>query len=446
MFWLVSVITLILLILASAFFSGGELALMTLDPLKLETAARRGNRLAALQKRMRGTPQRILSTILLCNNLVNITFATIGTTITIKYIAPVAGISEERALVLSTVVMTVLLVVFGELLPKTLAAIAPAKLASIVTYPLFVIDWLLTPFNWLISTVMMPVVLLITGGKSVRQHTASVEDIGTALAMAYASGTLHRTDAAVAQEALTFSRKNLGDVMTPRVDIVALPETATAGAALMLMTESGFSRLPIYASGLDEITGVLMLKDLVRSSLRESQGGRDPVDRWTDLPCAPLARRPAFFPETKSIVETLAEMRQMRVHLALVIDEHGGTAGLVSLEDIIEELVGDIRDETDADSSADVISRGAGFAIVTGRARIESLPELSSIEITDSEVTTVGGLMMEQLGRPAVVGDEISMGEIKVTALKVLGNQIKLMRITHTAPETPASPPISDQD
>jgi putative hemolysin len=446
MFWLVSVLTLVLLIIASAFFSGGELALMTLDPLKLETAARRGNRLAAMQKRMRGTPQRILSTILLCNNLVNITFATIGTTITIKHLAPVSGIGEQRALVISTFVMTILLVVFGELLPKTLAAIAPAKLASIVTYPLFLIDWLLTPFNWLISAVMMPVVLLITGGRSVRQHTTSVEEIGTALAIAYASGNLHRTDAAVAQEALTFSRKNLGDVMTPRVDFVALPETSTAGEALTLMTESGFSRIPIYLSGLDEITGVLMLKDLVRSSLREARGGRDAEDRWADQPCGPLARRPAFFPETKSIVETLAVMRQMRVHVAIVIDEHGGTAGLVSLEDIIEELVGDIRDETDADSSADVVSRGAGFAIVTGRARIESLPELSQIELGDSEAVTVGGLMMERLGRPAVVGDEISVGEMKVTALKVLGNQIKLMRITRSVPETRAGQPVSDQD
>lgn len=446
MLWLLPALTLILLIIASAFFSGGELALMTLDPLKLETAARRGNRLAAMQKRMRGTPQRILSTILLCNNLVNITFATIGTTLTIKHLAPVSGIGEERALVVSTIVMTVLLVVFGELLPKTLAAIAPAKLASIVTYPLFLIDWVLTPFNWLISVVMMPLVLLITGGRSVRQHTASVEDIGTALALAYASGTLHHTDAAVAQEALTFSRKNLGDVMTPRVDFVALPETSTAGEALRLMTESGFSRIPIYASGLDEITGVLMLKDLVRARLQQPQGEQDSQVGWESQPCAPLARRPAFFPETKSIVETLAEMRQLRVHLALVIDEHGGTAGLVSLEDIIEELVGDIRDETDADSSADVISRGAEFVIVTGRARIESLPELAGIELGDSEAVTVGGLMMERLGRPALVGDEISVGEIKVTALKVLGNQIKLMRITRQATKAQPGQPVSDQD
>jgi putative hemolysin len=429
MAWILPSVVLVLLIIASAFFSGGELALMTLDTLKLETAARRGNRLAILQRRMRGTPQRILSTILLCNNLVNITFATIGTAITIKHLAPLAGLSEERALVISTVVMTLLLVLFGELIPKTLAAIAPIKLASIVTYPLFVIDWLLTPFNWLVGLLMMPLIKLLSGGRTARHTLTSVEDVGTALMLASASGHMHRTDAAVAHEALTFSHKDLSDVMTPRVDIVAVPDTATVGEALTLMTSSGFSRLPVYHGGLDEITGVLMLKDLVRTSLAAAQAGIDPEDRWAQQPCAASARQPAYFPQAKSVVETLAEMRSRRAHLAIVIDEHGGTAGVVSLEDILEELVGDIRDETDADSSADVIRRGADYVIVTGRARIESLPELDDVELGGSEVMTVGGLMMEQLGRPAVVGDEILLTAVKITALKVLRNSIKLMRI-----------------
>jgi putative hemolysin len=441
MVWLFPIIVLILLVLASAFFSGGELALMMLDRLKLETAARQGNRLAVLQQRMRKTPQRILSTILICNNLVNITFATIGTTITIKYIAPVIGMPEERALVVSTVVMTVLLVTFGELLPKTLAAIAPVKLASIITYPLFLIDWLLSPFNLLLNTAMMPIVRLITGGKTKPQHTTSAEDVNTALALAFASGHLHHVDAAVAQEALRFSKRSLHDVMTPRVDIIALPDSATMGEALALQVESGLSRLPLYGSGLDEITGMLMLKDLVRASLEAQRAGGAAGERWSREASSILARQPAHFPEAKSIVEALTEMRQMRVHLAVVVDEHGGTAGVVSLEDILEELVGDIRDETDADSSVDVIRRGEDYIIATGRARIDSLPELSAVERGDSEVTTVGGLLMERLGRAVVVGDTITIDGLRITALKVIHNQIKLMRIERVEPGAAAAPP-----
>ena len=169
------------------------------------------------------------------------------------------------------------------------------------------------------------------------------------------------------QEPCAFASRP-GDVMTPRVDIVAVPETATVGeAAGADWRESGFLAPAAVSGGLDEITGVLMLKDLVRASL-EAGADRSLIARTV----GPGSRardwrgKPHTFPETKSIVETLAEMRQMRVHLAVVVDEHGGTAGVVSLEDILEELVGDIRDETDADHSADVIRRGTATSSPPG--------------------------------------------------------------------------------
>ena len=426
---LVTVVILLLLVLGSAFFAGGELALMALDPIRLETLARRGSRLARLQQKLRGAPQRILSTILLCNNLINITFATIAAVLALKHLAPLHGMGEKQALVISTIASTILLVMFGELLPKTIAVINPARLAATVTYPLYLIDFLLTPFNWLVSVLLMPLVRLFSGGRSAPQHRTSAEDVGTALALAYASGYLSHTDAAVAREALRFSQKNLADVMTPRVDVIAVPETARVGEALTQMTDTGFSRLPVYRANLDEITGVLMLKDLVRASLRAASAGHDPEDRWAQEPCLPHAREPVYFPLTKSIVETLAEMRWLRVHLAVVVDEHGGTAGVVSLEDILEELVGDIRDETDADHSADVIRRGPGFVIATGRTRLDSLPEFAAVQLGDSEAVTLGGLMMERLGRAVVVGDEIAVDGLTVTALKVLRNRIKLLRV-----------------
>jgi putative hemolysin len=176
-----------------------------------------------------------------------------------------------------------------------------------------------------------------------------------------------------------------------------------------------------------------MLKDLVRASLSAASAGHDPEDRWAQEPCLPHARQPAYFPLTKSIVESLAEMRRVRVHLAVVVDEHGGTAGVVSLEDILEELVGDIRDETDADHSADVIRRGPGFVIATGRTRLDSLPEFAAVQLGDSAAVTLGGLMMERLGRAVVVGDAIAVDGLTVTALKVMRNRIKLLRVEQVA-------------
>jgi putative hemolysin len=417
----------IVLILTSAFFSGGELALMKLDRITIETNLRKGSKVALLQKRLRAKPQRFLSTILIGYNVANIGLATYAAALSMKLLGPKLG--EQQALAVSTVVMTIIITIFAELLPKTLAALNTEGFARWVTYPLYIMDLVLTPVNWLIELVLTPLVKLFSRGRAVPSEAMGREELATALSMALISGRLEKADAAVAREALHFSQKSLGDVMTPRVDVVAVPEDASVGEAMEVMSNGGFSRLPVYRESLDEIIGVLMLKDLVRLSLRSAQSGRDPEDKWAKQPCAPQARQPAFFPESKTIVSTLAEMRQLRVHLAVVIDEHGGTAGVVSLEDIIEELVGDIRDETDSDHSADVIQRGAGFMIVTGRARLESLPELADVDLGELEASTVGGLMLERLGRPAIVGDMVQVDGVRIVALKVLRTQVKLLRI-----------------
>jgi CBS domain containing-hemolysin-like protein len=212
------------------------------------------------------------------------------------------------------------------------------------------------------------------------------------------------------------------------------------------MTESGFSRLPVYHEDLDEIVGVLLLKDIVTWSLGQAEGGRDPQDRWATAPVMQFLREAPRYPHTKGVVDTLAELRRERTHLAVVVDEHGGTAGIVTLEDILEELVGDIQDESDSYHSADVVRRSGGVLLVTGRARLDSLPELEAVELGETESTTLGGLLMERLGRPAVVGDTLYLpprsdhwladGQdeapaqgLQVTALKVMRTRIKLMRV-----------------
>ena len=417
-----------------AFFASGELALLTLDPIRLQTEAQQGSRLARLQHALRSRPERFLMTIQIGSTAANMALATFCAAWALRHLSALPQLGEGGALAVSTVGITVLTLLFGELIPKTVTAINSWRMARFVTYPLAFLVWLLTPVNWLLGVLIMPLVHLLSGGKQRHVHTLTRDEVGTVLAMALAGGQLHRTDAAVAREAIRFSEKNLADVMTPRVDIVAIEEGATVGAALDMMTQSGFTRLPVYRGSLDEIIGALLLKDLVRRSLRWARG-HGPEERWVNEPVAPQLRQVAHFPLTKSVVETLAEIRQLRLHLAVVVDEHGGTAGIVTLEDILEELVGDIRDETDHDHSVDVLERGEDYAIVTGRARLEQLPELAGIDFSDDEAATVGGLLMERLGRPAVVGDQIQLGDMQITALKVLRTRVKLLRIEKTNSE-----------
>ncbi|GEM_PF-2428010 len=434
---IVPILIILGLLFISAFFSGAELALMALDPITLETRARQGSFVARLQQTLRSRPQRFLSTILIGYNVANIALTAYVTWLAIHYLAALEGWTEQRATLVSTVCVTVAITIFAELTPKTVAAIRTVKIASVVTFPMYVMDMLLTPLNWAIEKVVMPMVYLLAGGRGDTEQQVRRADVVTAISLAHAGGELHKSDMRVAREALHFSTRDLRDVMTPRVDVIAVDQHCTVGTALDLMTDTGFTRLPIYGEGLDEIHGVLLLKDLVRISLRAAHGGRDPDDHWVDLPAKPYRRDVVQLPETKSAVDTLSLMQHEHVQMVVVVDEHGGTAGVVTMEDILEELVGEIRDESDRIASAEVLRRTPDAVVITGRARLDQLPELEDTDIGETESTTIGGLMMERLGRPAVVGDAIELGRVRIEALKVLRNRIKVLKVS--APPSPAN-------
>jgi putative hemolysin len=323
--------------------------------------------------------------------------------------------------------------ILGDLIPKTVGAVQNQRIAGFMAYPLFFVDRLLAPAHWLVSLLVTPVVRALTGGKSELAEVPTREEMRVALTLAHAAGTLHSVDVAVAQEALHFSTIDLRDIMTPRVDMTAVDETCTVAEGLKIMKETGYSRLPVYRDSPDQIIGVVLVKDLVRE-LDALFGGRLDVEHWGSSLVVDYLREVAFFPETKSVVDALGEIRKERSHLAVCVDEHGGTAGIVTLEDMIEELIGDIRDESDPDQSSDIIKRGDGYIIISGRARLDVLAELSGsaideLGLSEIDATTVGGLLMERLGRPALVGDEITVGPLTISALRVLRNRIKLMRV-----------------
>jgi CBS domain containing-hemolysin-like protein len=203
------------------------------------------------------------------------------------------------------------------------------------------------------------------------------------------------------------------------------------------MLDSGFSRLPVYKADLDEIIGVLLMKDLVRASLQGQAASKAPRSVWTNKPVLSHLRRVLHLPATKNIVDSLALMQRERTHMAVVVDEHGGTAGIATLEDILEELVGEIHDESDPVAGMEIVRRGEDHAIVTGRARLDQLPELATAELGEMESTTVGGLVMERLGRSVVVGDSIDVGTARIKVLKMLRTRIKLLRVDYASETLP---------
>jgi CBS domain containing-hemolysin-like protein len=430
----IAILIIALLIMLSAFFSGGELAIMSMDMVGLEDRARHGERLAKLQLTMRRRPQRTLGTILIGNNIVNIIAPTFATLTAQKHLAPLQGIGEHATLI-STLAMIVLVTVFGELVPKTFAAVRGKRVAELVTLPLYFLDIVLLPANWLLESLLAPLITLFTGGRSDLDRRVGRTELRAVLTAAMAGGHLTKQDMQIAREAIEMSNRDLEDVMTPRVEIRALSQEGTVGEAMHLMDSTGHSRIPIYEDNIDNITGVLILKDLVHVSLRAARGGHDAGDTWASEPVLQYRRAVLHFPGTKGILETMSEMNISRAHMAVVVDEHGGTDGIATMEDIIEELIGDIRDETDTEHHADIVRMGDGFVLITGRARIDSIDMLDKLDREEFDSNSVGGLMMEKLDRAVVSGDVLELPGLRLTALKVKGNTIKLIRVEEVPEE-----------
>jgi putative hemolysin len=431
----VPLLTLAVLLVVSALSAASEIALLSLDPLKLETAERAGSKVARLIKRLRANPQRILTTLLILNNVVNAAIAAVGSAFLLSLLAA-EGEAAAWVLPVATLAIAIVITVLGDLIPKTVGAVRNQQIAALTAFPLHWLDRLLTPLHVVVGVLVTPIVRLLTGGRTSAEDVPTREEMFAALTLAHASGTLHSMDMAVAKEALHFSQIDLRDVMTPRVDVAGIEESQSLGAALRLMKQTGYSRLPVYRATLDEITGVILIKDMITVLAGEAEEGV--AQEWFNEPVAGHVREVAYYPESKSVVDALAEIRTLRSHLAVVVDEHGGTAGIVTLEDILEELIGDIRDESDPDHSIDIVSSGEGWLIATGRARVDSVPALAALaENGGVDSTSIGGLLMEKLGRPAVVGDIVELdGGAKVSALKVHRNRIKLVRVEFPV-ETP---------
>jgi len=216
------------------------------------------------------------------------------------------------------------------------------------------------------------------------------------------------------------------ELMVPRIDIVASPAPSTVRELLDRIVDSGHSRVPIYEDSIDNITGVVYAKDLLRHLRDGSQ----------EAPVQPLAREASFVPETKKVDELLHEMQQRRVHLSIVVDEYGGTAGLISIEDLIEEIVGEIRDEFDVEESM-IEEVSDTEAVFDARVSIRDVNDTLDLEIDDEDFDTLGGLLYHELGKVPNVGDEVHVDSARVTVLTTTGRRVRKVRVTRDPPRTP---------
>ena len=424
-------LAIILLLLLNAFFVGAEFALVRSRRTRLEAMTRSGDRLARFALRANSNISRMLSASQLGVTLASLGLGWVaGATLTDFYAGlsggPVAlevwlGVTVGGTLALAAVAY--LHVVFGELTPRGLALNHPEAIARWLAPPLLAFAWLATPFTFVLNK-SSQIVMRLLGEKPAGSEEAvhSPEEIRLLVEQSQESGQMQARDADLIDAVFEFSEKNAREVMTPRTELIALPIEATLSEVLGVVQESGLSRYPVYDESIDNIVGVVLAKDLLK--LLAPRANTDAFD-------LPSIMRPVHvIPGSREVEEVLADFKRLKEHMAIVLDEYGGTAGVVTMEDLLEEIVGEILDEYDTpeDEEAPLHTR-AGETMVPGSTHIGELNEHFGLSVPDEDYHTIGGYVFGVLGRLPVIGDRVVAGGAIFVVREMEGRRIESLSV-----------------
>lgn len=375
-------------LLASAFFSSSETALTALGEARVQSLIDAGGRRARLLRLWQRHPERILSALLIGNTLVNVGLGSLT-----ALMADEAGYSHAIAAL--TGVTTVLLLLFGEITPKTIAKRHASGFAVFLIPLVALMYWVLFPLAWLF--VQIPRALgRVAGLSAPRPEGVTSQELEYLIEQGARRGSIDQTRERLLSSVLAFAEVLVKEIMIPRTQVVALEETATYDEALKLVTESELSRIPVYRSSLDEIVGVLHAKSLLADVKKGIAPG--------EFQLAKYVRKPYFVPEVMKVARLLTEMQRRKTHLAIVVDEFGGTSGIVTLEDVVEEIVGEIHDESDVEEKKlKVLSDGVVLA--DAQVSIRDLEEHLGVEFPEGgDYETLGGFLTATAGRVPPAG------------------------------------------
>jgi putative hemolysin len=423
------------LILLNAVLVAAEIALVTVRRTRVDQLVEEGNRSARRVRRLIAQPGRFLAVIQLGITFIGFlaaAYAAVSLTIGLQDLfegipifAPSAGV---LALIIVTALVSFFTIVFGELVPKTLALAHAERYALTLSWLVDVMGRVLGPVVWLLTRVTGAVNRLL-GVKDVPQDAMSSEELKLLVERGGEQGILEAEEEQMISAVMELGESRIHEVMVPRIDIVAVPVTASYDEVVDDIVREGHSRMPVYEGSIDNIVGLLYAKDL----LPYLKGGAELPPIKTKL------RTPLFVPESMSVDDLLHEMQRRRVHIAIVLDEYGGTAGLVSLEDLLEEIVGEIQDEYDAEEPM-VERLSDDEARVDGRADVDELVELFGVvlDVEDAEeYDTVGGLVYHHVGGVPKVGDRVELDGATLTVETTDGRRVgKVLAVRiHREPE-----------
>jgi magnesium and cobalt exporter, CNNM family len=416
--WLLpQIFALAVLFLLGSFFSAIETALVALSRHRLSHLKEGHKPFARAIQSWLDNPNKLLTTMLIGINLVAIGSLALATTIVLN-LAGMFGWRQEVAVGASTAVVSFIVIMFGEIIPKIVAIHNPERVTMLLLLPLWWIDLALTPATGTMVWVSNGIIRLF-GGKPKRSGPFVTEaELLTLLSIGEKEGVLEKQEREMITGVLEFTDATVAEVMVPRVDVVAAECCQTVAGMVAFAEEAGHSRIPVYRGTLDNIVGVLYTKDLLKAIAQDKE--KEPIES--------LLREAYFVPEQKRLVDLLKEFQRKRLHLAIVVDEYGGTSGLVTLEDLLEEIVGEIRDEYDTEEP---LFRRMDAQTVRADARIplEELEEHLGTELPRGEYQTLGGLVLDLAGRVPKEGESFRQGGLEFVVEKVLRRRILNVKI-----------------
>jgi putative hemolysin len=441
----IELLVIAILVLLNAVFVSAEIALVTVRRSRIDQLVEEGNRAAGRVKRLINTPGRFLAVIQLGITFIGFLAAAFaGVSLTaeldrfLQGFAPIMPYSGAIALLIVTALLSFVTIIFGELVPKTLALAHPERFATILAGPIDLIGRVLNPIVWVLTRVTNGVNRLL-GVDDVVQNQISTEELKLLVERGGEQGILEAEEEQMIHAVIELGDRRVHEVMVPRIAIAAVSASATFDEAIETIVEHGHSRLPVYEESIDEVLGILYAKDLL-PFLRESAGPPPDIKN--------LLRAPVYIPESMTVDDLLHEFQRRKVHIAIVLDEYGGTAGLVTIEDLLEEIVGEIQDEYDEEEPM-VVRLSDDEARVDGRASVDDLSELFDTNLgleDEDEYDTVGGLIYHRIGGVPSPGDRVDVDGLILTVETTDGRRVGKVLVVRRRWEDGVVEPDEDGD
>jgi putative hemolysin len=405
-------------LVVSALLSGAETAITSLGYLKAKHMLATNKPGAKSLQIWLQHPNRVLTTLLLSNNVVNILASAIGTTMATEYF-------DSQAIGISTGIMTFLIVTFTEVIPKSYAKTHSESIVVYVMKPVIVLYYVLWPFVWLFSEFAGKVVSRM-GAQPSQQPVITEDELEFLVEVSERSGMLEKLKKKMLSGVFDFDEIKVREVMTPRTDMQAMPSNASYQDLLNLVIEWGYSRIPIYHETIDNIVGMVLAKDLLTYSLK--------LQNPENFSIKQIMRKVIFVPESNFINDVFRDLKTTKTHIAIVIDEHGGTAGLVTLEDIIETIVGEIQDEHDEEEQefrklGDNIYQVSGAATIDDFLEFFTLEEEKLAEKPEGDIDTLGGWLTQLLQDMPKVGQTVQIENLKIEITRIDRHRVRSVRV-----------------